>query len=728
MPYPDFLNMKKSLIRKTIKVLFNLRRKYFFVIVFKKLRWSTFISKKNIKDILIINGCYIEHPSRYRVDHQLEQLELNNISCDKIWYKDLKKEHIKRYRGFVFFRCIYTPFIGDFIELGKHFNKTFFYDIDDLVFSEKEVSKIEFVQNLRGKKKENYYFGIRNNLKLMKLCDYGITSTDVLGSEMNRHIKEVFINRNVASEEMLSIFNEKENNRKDINNFDDHIKIAYSSGSITHDPDLEMISGALKRILEENNVTLVLYGRINLPVKLKKLKDKIEIKPFAEWRKFYEDFNKIDINLAPLEDTLLNRAKSENKWTEASLAKKVTIASDVGAFKLIIKNNKNGILVKNSEKDWYKKLKDIIHDKMKREVIAENAYIDAIKYHTTINTGKEFALWIVEKLKPSIGFVLPDIKISGGMLVVVRHACFLREAGYDVYIISCDNDESQINTKYGNLNVTSYSQYLYAIYFDKLIATLYTTVSFVHQYGKAYEKYYLVQNYEVDFYLYRDMRRFQASITYNIRNSIKYITISKWCKKWLSSKYRKLADYAPNGIDLELFKYKKRNWENSKFVILIEGNCNDAYKNVDESFRIIELLDREKYKIIYLSYKGNVKKWYRSDEVYFNIPFEKVSKIYHKSHILLKSSIVESFSYPPLEMMATGGIAVVAKNGGNKEYIKHKYNALTYCAGNIQQAAKYIEDITSHKELRDEIISGGLETAKNRSWDKFKDQIIELYN
>ena len=724
--------MKKSILRKSFTVINNHGWKVFFAITLKKLKQYIFKSEKKsmgVKDLLIINGCYIEHPSRYRVEHQFEQLELNNISCDKIWYKDLKKEHIKRYRGYIFFRCIYTPFIGDFIEEGKYFNKTFFYDIDDLVFSEKEVSNIEFVKNLSGKEKENYYFGIRNNLKLMQLCDYGITSTGVLGSEMNKHLKEVFINRNVASEEMLSVFNKFENNRKDVNNPDDHIKIVYSSGSITHDPDLEMISGALKRILEEeNNVILILYGRINFPEKFKKLKDKIEIKQFKEWRQFYEDIKNIDINLAPLEDTFFNRAKSENKWTEASLAKKVTIASDVGAFKLIIKDNKNGILAKNIEEEWYKKIKDIIHDKTKREVIAENAYNDAIKYHTTINTGKEFALWLMDKLKPSIGFVLPNIKISGGVLVVVRHACFLREAGYDVYIISCGNDESQINTKYGDLNVTSYSRYLWAIYFDKLVATLYTTVSFVHQYGKAYEKYYLVQNYEVDFYLYRDMRRFQASITYNIHNSIKYITISKWCKKWLSSKYRKLADYAPNGIDLELFKYKKRNWENSKFVILIEGNCNDEYKNVDESFRIIELLDREKYKIIYLSYKGNVKKWYRSDEVYFNIPFEKVSKIYHKSHILLKSSIVESFSYPPLEMMATGGIAVVAKNGGNKEYIKHKYNALTYCAGNIQQAAKYIEDITSHKELRDEIISGGLETAKNRSWEKFKDQIIELYN
>ena len=41
--------------------------------------------------------------------------------------------------------------------------------------------------------------------------------------------------------------------------------------------------------------------------------------------------------------------------------------------------------------------------------------------------------------------------------------------------------------------------------------------------------------------------------------------------------------------------------------------------------------------------------------------------IYSECDILLKSSWLESFSYPPLEMMATGGYCIVAPNDGNKE-------------------------------------------------------------
>ena len=50
-----------------------------------------------------------------------------------------------------------------------------------------------------------------------------------------------------------------------------------------------------------------------------------------------------------------------------------------------------------------------------------------------------------------------------------------------------------------------------------------------------------------------------------------------------------------------------------KIRILIEGACSAEHKNVDESFRIVEQLDLEKFEIWYMSYNGNPKSWYRVD-------------------------------------------------------------------------------------------------------------------
>jgi hypothetical protein len=101
--------------------------------------------------------------------------------------------------------------------------------------------------------------------------------------------------------------------------------------------------------------------------------------------------------------------------------------------------------------------------------------------------------------------------------------------------------------------------------------------------------------------------------TYNIPYNIEYITISKWCKAWLLKKYGHNSKFDSNDINLEYFEEHKRNLEKQKVRILIEGDSSSHYKNVDESFKIVEKLDKNNYEIWYMSYKGKPKFWYRVD-------------------------------------------------------------------------------------------------------------------
>ena len=59
----------------------------------------------------------------------------------------------------------------------------------------------------------------------------------------------------------------------------------------------------------------------------------------------------VDINLAPLEQSIFNEAKSENKWVEAALVKVPTVASNVGAFQRMIVSGETGILC-DTEDEW----------------------------------------------------------------------------------------------------------------------------------------------------------------------------------------------------------------------------------------------------------------------------------------------------------------------------------------------------------------------------------------
>ena len=291
-----------------------------------------------------------------------------------------------------------------------------------------------------------------------------------------------------------------------------------------------------------------------------------------------------------------------------------------------------------------------------------------------------------------------------------------------------DINDSNVCFENIEINVISLHKTLIHAYFKKAVGTLWSTMNFVVNYPKIKERKYLVQGFETDFYKNGEYFRKMANITYNFFDNTEYLTISKWCKDWLENKYFKKVKFAPNGINTSLFKYKERDFKEKKIKILIEGNSEDYYKNVDESFKIVEKLDKDRYEIIYLSYKGKPKDWYKVDKFYNKVPHEKVGKIYQEAHILLKTSILESFSYPPLEMMSTGGIVVVAPNEGNVEYLTDEKNCLMYEQGNILEAVKKIEKIVNNESLRNKLIKNGLETANKRNWENLEKEILKLYD
>lgn len=685
---------------------------------------KTFNRGKSIfGDILIINGCTLPHPERYRVDHQVEQLRAANLYTEKIFYEDLTLEKLKYYRAFIFFRCPITPIIEEFIKQAKIENKIVFFDIDDLVIDKKYTNTIKYLDSMTEEERKVYDDGVDRMQKTLTLCDYAITTTERLKVELEHYVKEVYINRNVASEKMVELsfeaLKKKDTTREDV-------IMGYLSGSITHNPDVELIKEILIKMLKKHdNLKLKLVGEIDLPKDLEPFRARILIEPFVDWQVLPDIIASIDINLAPLEESIFNEAKSENKWVEASLVKTVTIASNVGAFKEMIKDKEDGILCSNKE-EWEKALDKLIQDKEYRERLANNAHNRVIKENVTTYTSHGIAKFIKSKLKRNIAFVLPTTNISGGVNVIIRHIALLKEHGYDVTVINMDNNNKDLESKWGKVRVLKHRKMKFYGYFDTMVASLWATLYFVKSCPNVKNRMYLVQNFETDFADFGKYMRIEANATYEDETNIKYLTISKWCEAWLLDTFEKKSSYAPNGIDLDQFKFKKRDFK-GKIKILVEGNSDDYYKNVDESFKIVERLDKEKYEIHFLSYQGEPKKWYYVDKFMHKVPYKEVGKVYQDADILIKSSILESFSYPPLEMMATGGLVVVAPNGGNVEYLKNGENCLFYEQGNILDAVEKITTLAKDEKLRSKLVKNGLETAKSREWKKIEKDIINLY-
>lgn len=703
-------------------------------------------------DVLFINGCdySVPHPIRYRVDHQAEQLEAVGVSTRVVNAWDLTEDHVRVARTFVIFRCPWWDFIEHFVELAHRLNKCVLYDIDDLVIDTVYTDQIPYLDTMSAEERAAYDDGVRRMGRTMMLCDGAVTTTEELARELRRYLPDVFVNRNVASEEMLALSERAAYERDVLPDLPESevaprdrtrwrrarerraaregFSIGYFSGSITHNDDFQLVLPAVVRLMRDYpDVRLHVVGELDLPEELAPFEARVVRQPFSPWRRLPQMLSLVDVNLVPLADTIFNRAKSENKWVEAALVKVPSVASRVGALADSITDGVDGVLVENTEDAWYDALARLHDDAALRARIARAAYDECSQRHVTCGTGMPLARFIRERQRESVAFVFPGLDISGGVLVALKHAAILAARGADVSLVAPDTSLGRWQeVDAARLPVLGCAGAVMRGRFDKMVATMWTTLETARRYPGAGQSYYLVQNLETGFYGAGDPQRAAASRTYGDNPDVTYCTISPWCRDWLRDDFRHEARYAPNGIDLALFSPVERDWS-GRIRVLIEGDSSSEYKNVDESFEIVRLLDPERYEIWYLSYRGEPKPWYRVDRFLRAVPHEQVGDVYRQCHVLLKTSVLESFSYPPLEMMATGGAAVVLRNGGNAAYLVDGENSLLFDRGEDELAASHIERVVADERLRERLRAGGLATARSLSWDAIEEDIVALY-
>ena len=118
---------------------------------------------RNVKDVLFVNGVgnLLPQSYRYRVLHQMEQLNAGFLESDEVSHLNLDQIIVKNYRVIIFYRCQWTKNIQQAIVSAKSFNKKVLFDIDDLVIDTKYTDEIPYIKILTSEKK---------NYMILKLC------------------------------------------------------------------------------------------------------------------------------------------------------------------------------------------------------------------------------------------------------------------------------------------------------------------------------------------------------------------------------------------------------------------------------------------------------------------------------------------------------------------------------------------------------------------------------
>ena len=322
--------------------------------------------------ILLIDGVenIIPQCTRYRVLNKAEQLRKHGFAVKVVNLSDFQLSMAQNASHIIIYRSPISPELLRLCHLAKEYGKPVFFDIDDLVFDTVYTDQLSYTQGLNSVEKGNYDAGVRNYGYMLENCDGAITSTNQLQEELFKYQSKVLLNRNLASDDLIAISSQY---IKDYSQTSDIVKIGYFSGSISHNENFELIKPAIKQLLTKySNVQLHIVGILDIPEDMKPFENQIVTHDYVDWDKLPALISEVDINLAPLVDSIFNRAKSEIKWIEAALVKVPTVASKIGAFSDAVVDGETGLLA--TDEEWFDKLEALVLSPELRQKIADAAY------------------------------------------------------------------------------------------------------------------------------------------------------------------------------------------------------------------------------------------------------------------------------------------------------------------------------------------------------------------
>ena len=322
--------------------------------------------------ILLIDGVenIIPQCTRYRVLNKAEQLRKHGFEVKVVNLSEFELTQAQNASHIIIYRSPISPELLRLCHLAKDYGKPIFFDIDDLVFDTLYTDQLSYTKGLPHHEKEKYDANVRNYGYMLENCDGAITSTNQLQKELKKYQSKVLLNRNLASDELISISSQF---LKDYSHVSDVVKIGYFSGSISHNENFELIKPAIMQLLKKySNVQLHIVGILDIPKDMKPFENQIVTHDYVDWDKLPVLISEVDINLAPLVDSIFNRAKSEIKWIEAALVKVPTVASKIGAFSDAIVDGETGLLATDDQ--WFDKLEALVLSPELRQKIADAAY------------------------------------------------------------------------------------------------------------------------------------------------------------------------------------------------------------------------------------------------------------------------------------------------------------------------------------------------------------------
>jgi glycosyltransferase involved in cell wall biosynthesis len=325
--------------------------------------------------------------TRYRCDHQAEQLRLLGASCDVAQFYDVNlAQAVERYECFVLHRLRWSDEVAILLDLAEKAGKTVIYDTDDLIFDPSHVHHFAFLDDEAEDARTSWARKLSRYRRTLQGSDGALVSTEPLAagiSDLNRHVEVAY---NAVSIEMVNQADEAltRAGTRARQSPEGDVTIAYLSGTRTHNRDfLEAADAVLWALETYPRARLVVVGPLGLDSRFEQFGERIQRMPEQLWQDLPELLVDVDVNLAPLErDNPFTECKSCVKYAEAGLLGVPTVASRRGDFVRAIEHGRNAFLA-DTDSEWRDALRQLIESPELRRKMGASAREDVLRNHTT---------------------------------------------------------------------------------------------------------------------------------------------------------------------------------------------------------------------------------------------------------------------------------------------------------------------------------------------------------
>lgn len=354
-----------------------------------------------------------------------------------------------------------------------------------------------------------------------------------------------------------------------------------------------------------------------------------------------------------------------------------------------------------------------------RQILARDALVEQWRARLGAERDSEDSVPAPGALK--VTYVLPQLRLTGGALVVIDLVNELRLLGVDARIATLEARGDVYRTRFLDRpivfgDVPTMMREMPEV--DLLVATHWSTAAWVRDLvdaGRARNAAYLVQDYEEWFYPEDDVKtRAAVKRTYGLIPH--RIVTSEWLRDLLAANGYP-ARKIPPGLDLGVF-YPRRVERPRRPVILAMARPRTPRRGFDTVVAALTKVHEAMPSVEIVLFGENLGEMalpfpYRGEGVVTDQ--ERLARLYSQAHVHLDASDFQAFGKAALEAMACGTPSVLTGVGGVNEFAHDEENCLLVPPRDPDATSRAILRLASESPLHRRLREVGLATVRDYS-------------